>query len=127
MVIKELVRQLKLSIEIVPCPIIREADGLAMSSRNMRLNKEEREAAKLIPVLLNEAKRMKLAGKSLQEIKLMVNERLNGNQIYKLDYFEICDPNNLNLLNEVKPNTPSIALIACFVGQIRLIDNLPLQ
>lgn len=127
MVIKELVRQLKLFIEIVPCPIIRESDGLAMSSRNMRLNKEEREAAKLIPVLLNEAKRMKLAGKSLQEIKLMVNDRLNANQIYKLDYFEICDPNNLHLLNEVDPAKQSIALIACFVGQIRLIDNLPLQ
>lgn len=127
MVIKELVKQLHLPIEIVPCPIIRESDGLAMSSRNMRLNKEEREAAKLIPALLEEAKRMKLAGNSLEDIKLMVQNKLKTNTLYKLDYFEICDPNNLNLLNEVKPNTNSIALTACFVGQIRLIDNLPLQ
>jgi pantoate--beta-alanine ligase len=127
MVIKELVRQLNLPIEIVPCPIIREEDGLAMSSRNMRLSAEERQAAKLLPTILQKAKNLKMAGSTLQEIKTMVDDSLKGNSLYKLDYFEICDPNNLNLLNEVKPNTPSIALIACFVSQIRLIDNLPLQ
>jgi pantoate--beta-alanine ligase len=121
------VHQLHLTVKVIACPTVREADGLAMSSRNMRLSKAEREAAKLIPLLLNEARALKKAGRSITEIKAFINQKLNQNPIYKLDYFEICDPKTLQILNDKTEVKPAIALIACFVGKIRLIDNLVLD
>jgi pantoate--beta-alanine ligase len=127
MVIRSLVKQLDLSVEIVASPTVREADGLAMSSRNMRLTPEEREAAKLIPVLLNESRAMFKAGKSISEIKAFISQKLAQKPIYKLDYFEICEPETLQILGNETPGKTGIALIACFVGKIRLIDNLLLS
>ncbi len=124
MVIRSLVDQLKLPVKIVACPIIREPDGLAMSSRNMRLTPTEREAAKLIPLLLNEAKTMKKAQRSISEIKAFISQKFAQNPIYRLEYFEICDPNTLQILSDKSEVNSGIALIACFVGKIRLIDNL---
>jgi pantoate--beta-alanine ligase len=127
LIIKELVKKLKLSIQIVACPTLREKDGLAMSSRNMRLNAEERRAAALIPALMREAKERKEKGSSIGEIKRFVTEKLALNPIYKLDYYEICDASNLRVLDTPDPGVKSISLIACFVGKIRLIDNLALD
>ncbi len=127
MIVKALVKQLNLPIQIVPCPIIREPDGLAMSSRNMRLTKEEREAAKLIPLLLNESKIFFKAQKPISEIKAFIASKLAQKSIYKLEYFEICDPENLQILTDKNEVKDGIALIACFVGNIRLIDNLILD
>jgi len=127
MVVKALVKQLDLKINIVACPIIREPDGLAMSSRNMRLSKEEREAAKLIPLLLNEAKALFKAQKPISEIKAFISSKLANKAIYRLEYFEICNANNLHLLSDKNEVKDGIALIACFVGNIRLIDNLLLD
>lgn len=124
MVITELVKQLQLPIKIVPCPIIREPDGLAMSSRNARLTENERKAAQIIPLLLNEAKALKTEGKSVEIIKAYVTQQLQKDSIYKLEYFEICDPNNLNVLKCLPSNQNGVGLIACFVGNIRLIDNI---
>ncbi len=124
MIIQSLVDQLNLRVKIIPCAIIREADGLAMSSRNMRLNAEERKAAVLIPKLLNDALAMKKKANIVASIKAYIEGELKKNEIYTLDYFEICDPNTLHPLNELNPDTEAIALIACFVGKIRLIDNL---
>ncbi len=124
MIIRSLVDQLQIPVNIVPCAIIREADGLAMSSRNMRLSDEERKAAVILPKLLNDASDMKTRGDTLQHIKQYVVNELKKNSIYKLDYFEICDPNTLLALEEISPGMDAIALIACFVGKIRLIDNL---
>ena len=100
MVIKALVKQLNLPIKIVPCPIIREPDGLAMSSRNMRLTKEEREAAKLIPLILNESKILFKAQKPISEIKAFISSKLAKNPIYRLEYFEICNPEDLHILTQ---------------------------
>jgi pantoate--beta-alanine ligase len=127
MVIRSLVEQLNLPVKIVACPTVREADGLAMSSRNMRLTKEEREAAKLIPVLLNEAKALRKVKRPITEIRSFISQKLAQDPIYKLDYFEICDPNTLEILNDGNEVKQCIALIACFVGNIRLIDNLLLD
>lgn len=127
MVVRALVDQLKLPVKIVACPIIREPDGLAMSSRNMRLTATEREAAKLIPRLLNEAKTMKKANTPIAEIKAFIGQKLAQNPIYKLDYFEICDAKSLRVLTNKSDTKHGIALIACFVGNIRLIDNLLLD
>jgi pantoate--beta-alanine ligase len=127
MVIRSLVKQLNLPVKIVACPTLREADGLAMSSRNMRLSKDERKAAKLIPALLNEAKTMFGAGSSISEIKVFIGRKLAQNPIYKLDYFEICEPETLKILGDKSAVKTGIGLIACFVGNVRLIDNLLLS
>jgi pantoate--beta-alanine ligase len=127
MVIKALTKQLKLNIEVIGCPTLRESDGLAMSSRNMLLNAEERKAAGLIPTLMQEAKKLKSEGKSIPEIKQFVNEKLSSNPLYKLDYFEICNASTLEPLSSLNNTHKSISLIACFVGKIRLIDNLALE
>jgi len=123
LIIRELKRQLELPVEIVACPIERESDGLAMSSRNMLLSPQERSAAALIPALLKKAKQMKGLGRNVQEITLMVKSELSKNQIYNLDYFYIGDV-ALKETNTFVSGVNYIALIACFVGKVRLIDNL---
>ncbi|MDI9339248.1 MAG: pantoate--beta-alanine ligase [Sediminibacterium sp.] len=124
MVIKELVRQLQLDIEIVSCPILREADGLAMSSRNMLLTGAERKAATLIPDVLAMSRQMKVKGASIRVIRQSVMNILAKDPLYKLDYFEICDGETLKAMDTWDDAAKPVALIACFVGKIRLIDNL---
>jgi pantoate--beta-alanine ligase len=127
MIIKALTKQLKLNIEVIACPTLREPDGLAMSSRNMLLNSEERKAAGLIPVIMQAAKKLKNDGKTIEEIKQFVTGKLSADPIYKLDYFEICNADTLIPLSSLNNSVKSISLIACFVGKIRLIDNLALD
>jgi pantoate--beta-alanine ligase len=124
MVIKALVKLLNLNIDIIACPTLREKDRLAMSSRNTLLSAEERKAASLVPELMQEAKAMKEKGKSVSEIKSFVSEKLSHNSIYRLDYFAVCDAGTLKEINSFNETSSPIALIACFVGKIRLIDNL---
>ena len=127
LIIKELTKQLKLNIEVVACPTLRESDGLAMSSRNMLLSAEERKAASLIPAIMQEAKQLKKAGKTLDQIKQFVSEKLASNPLYNLDYYEVCDAKTLVPVTSLNNPVISISLIACFVGKIRLIDNLALD
>jgi len=124
LVVKQLVNYLQMPVEIVACPIIREPDGLAMSSRNALLSPEERTTAAIIPLLMQEARAM-VQSKSLKEIQQFVTEKLSAYPICKLDYFEIVQADNLRPLSS--PDQPAIALIALFVGKIRLIDNLLLS
>lgn len=123
-IIKKLTSILKLDIEIVPCEIMREPDGLAMSSRNMLLSTEERKVATLIPQLLVEAKQNLLNGQSVNQVKEAALKKLNANPIYKPEYIEVCDAENLTSIDSLNNTCKSIILIACFVGKIRLIDNL---
>lgn len=123
-IIKKLCEILNYKIEIIACPILREADGLAMSSRNMLLNEEERKAASLIPQLMQEAQTRLNNAEPIESVKKYVLEKLSHNPIYKPDYFDVCDANTLLPLNSLIIKGPSIILIACFVGKIRLIDNL---
>lgn len=122
LVVKELVRQLNFDLEIVPCNISREPDGLAMSSRNVLLSKEEREAAAAIPQLMNLAKE-KFTGNNKAEVESMILSEIGKNPLFKPDYFEI---RNTDDLREYKDGSgeKAIALIALFCGKIRLIDNL---
>lgn len=123
-IIKKLCEILNYTIEIIACPILRESDGLAMSSRNMLLNEEERKAASLIPQLMQEAQTRLNNAEPIESVKKYVLEKLSHNPIYKPDYFDVCDANTLLPLNSLIIKGPSIILIACFVGKIRLIDNL---
>ncbi len=127
MIIRELIKQLKLKIEIVGCPILRDADGLAMSSRNLRLSKEERTAAALIPKVMLGAMQLKESGRNMGQIYAYVEKKLDPNPIYNLDYFAICEADTLKEVSSFEPGKAYIALIACFVGNIRLIDNLSLN
>lgn len=124
MIIQELVKQMKIKTEVIPCPTLREADGLAMSSRNSLLNTEERKAAVLLSRLLLDAKQNYQKGISAKEIKEKVEKALSTNSIYKPDYFAICEKQNLMEIDSFEKGREYIALIACYVGKIRLIDNL---
>ena len=93
----------------------------------MLLTAEERKAAGLIPVIMQEAKQLKNKGKTISEIKQFVSEKLASNPLYKLDYYEVCDARTLVPVTSLNNSVISISLIACFVGKIRLIDNLALD
>ncbi|MGZ3904735.1 MAG: pantoate--beta-alanine ligase [Bacteroidia bacterium] len=123
LIIKKLVAQLHLPVQIIPCPILRENDGLAMSSRNMLLSAEERKAASLIPKLMNEAK--SLATKiPLTELKNKLLAEIKTEPLLKPDYLEFCDADTLQSVTEIKPGQKIICLTAIFSGKIRLIDNI---
>ncbi|MBA3679941.1 MAG: pantoate--beta-alanine ligase [Bacteroidetes bacterium] len=122
MIIKALVKQMHSPIEIVNCPILREADGVAMSSRNALLNEEERNIAALIPKFMLQAKELALI-KGIDAAKEFVMNEVSKIALMKLEYFEICD-SELKKLTDINTTKNAVALIAVFVGKIRLIDNL---
>ncbi|MGC4021590.1 MAG: pantoate--beta-alanine ligase [Cyclobacteriaceae bacterium] len=124
-VIEKLVRELKFNIQLKPMPILREADGLAMSSRNMRLNESERKKATIFFQSLNEAKNLLKAGKAISKVKEVVGEKFKTTEGVRLEYFELVDTENLKSTETVSNET--VLLIAGFVGEIRLIDNLLLN
>lgn len=123
LIVKALAKQMHSSIEIVACPILRESDGLAMSSRNTLLSDEERVLAGLIPRLMVQAKVLAL-NKGFQTAKEFITDSISKQTHMKLDYFEFCDPENLKAITQLHSDEKAIALIAVFVGKIRLIDNL---
>ena len=122
MVVKSLVKQLNLQVDIIPCPILREADGLAMSSRNVRLNEQERLEAAAIPEMMKLGNQiLKLYG--IAEAKKYISSVVATIPNMKLEYYEVCDAETLELLTEFNPKQKAVSLIAVFVGNIRLIDN----
>ena len=122
-VIKHLVKTLNIPVEIVPCPILREPDGLAMSSRNMLLSPEERKQVSLVFKTLTEAK-VKAKTLSVQETKDWVVRSINADPLMKVEYFEIVDDNKLEPIIDWKNKMVSVGCIAVHVGNIRLIDNI---
>jgi pantoate--beta-alanine ligase len=122
MVVKSLVKQLNLKVDIIACPILREGDGLAMSSRNVRLNEQERLEAAAIPEMMKLGNQiLKLYG--IAEAKKYIVGVVETIPNMKLDYYEVCDAETLQPISEIKPNQKVLSLIAVFVGNIRLIDN----
>jgi len=125
MVIKKLLTQLNQDIRLETCPTIREKDGLAMSSRNMRLNNEQRTKAPLIYQVLKEIKGNLMPG-NLSHLKQEAVKRLtNGG--FRVEYVEIADAGNLHPYNEWNGYTPLVGLVAAFLGDVRLIDNMLLN
>jgi pantoate--beta-alanine ligase len=122
-IVKKMVEDLSMSVKIVPCNIVRDIDGLALSSRNKYLSKEEREEALNIYKSLMEAKELLQNGETNSDkIKKSIENILKSGKRTKIDYIEIVDKDNLNPVNIIDRNT--IILIAAFVGTTRLIDNL---
>ena len=121
-VIQEMVRKVKSQVKIVVCPIVREPDGLAMSSRNSYLTKNERVLARSINQSLARAHKLVRAGeRNAGLIKREMRKALLG-RVSKIDYIEIVSAKNLRPVKQIKPG--ALIAIACFVGRTRLIDNL---
>lgn len=122
-VIKNMVRQLHYDLEIVPCPIIRESDGLAMSSRNTLLSPEHRSNAPHIHKVLEEATHL-TAKMTVDELKQWVIDEVNKNPYLEVEYFEIVDDTELQTIRDWSENNVKVGCIAVYAGPIRLIDNI---
>ncbi len=126
LIIKKMVETEKLPVNIIGCDIYREPDGLAMSSRNVRLTKEQRKEAPLIYKTLNEAKEM-FKNNSISGVKSYVEQVFQNNELLDLEYFEIADALTLKPALFVKKNVKYRGFIAVFAEKIRLIDNIALN
>jgi pantoate--beta-alanine ligase len=120
-IIKSMVRQKEHEIDIVPCAIVREADGLAMSSRNQRLCDTARQIAPMIYQTLKQAVAI-LKEKNVVDAKQFVMESFASKSEFKLEYFEWIEPNSFEIVDNTKPEM--VGLIAVWLDNIRLIDNI---
>ena len=122
-IIREMVRQCNINIEIIPCPIVREDDGLALSSRNTRLNEEQRRQAVQISQTLFKA--VGLVGeKSVDEVKEFVISTVNSVPLLDVEYFEIVDGYSLQTISSWNEAEWVVGCITVNVGDVRLIDNI---
>lgn len=112
-------------IEIISCPVIRESDGLAMSSRNRRLSEEERAAAPMIYEALQEGKRLKESGKSVSEVHEAVVKQINVDPLLRVEYFSIVDSDTLEEAKAWNGNTTGCITVYC--GEVRLIDHISFE
>lgn len=121
-VIKRMVRDLNFDITIVGCPIVREADGLALSSRNTYLNEEERKAALILNKSLTLGKEMIEAGeKNAAKVREAIIKHMETEPLEKVDYVEIVDAENLEPVETI--DAPVLVATAVYIGKTRLIDN----
>ncbi|HXH99686.1 MAG TPA: pantoate--beta-alanine ligase [Sphingobacteriaceae bacterium] len=125
LVISKLISITGSDIELVMCPIIREKDGLAMSSRNVLLSEEERQIALILSGVLNQAKK-DFDDTTIVNLKSNAITSLKSTKGLSLDYFEVCDAKSLQpVINKNKKDI--IALVAASIGSTRLIDNIILR
>lgn len=124
-IIRKMAEKRKLTVQIIACPIHREKDGLAMSSRNMRLTKEQRTAAPFIYETLKKAK-AEFGTKNASEVIKWVENEFKNHPILRLEYVEIADEDTLLPVETKNPSKKYRAFIAVFAGNVRLIDNISL-
>ncbi len=125
-VIKKMVKDLNFDIEIVGCPIVRESDGLAKSSRNTYLNNAEREAALCLSRSLEKGKKLIEGGEeSVEAVLDVIKTEINKEPLAKIDYAELVDLEDLSPL--VKTKKPFLCAIAVYIGKTRLIDNFIME
>ena len=123
-VIKRMVRDLNFDVEVVPCPIIREVDGLAKSSRNVYLSKEERKAALVLSECLKLAKEILDRGeRNASIVKAAMLSCIILEPLAKIDYVEVVDSENLESIHG-EISSAVLIPIAVFIGKTRLIDNI---
>jgi pantoate--beta-alanine ligase len=125
-IIRRLVKDYNYPVEIVPCPIKREEDGLAMSSRNILIDKQTRNDVPRIYQVLQSVKSMYLS-ESLDAIVQFVHAEFNKQQNLELEYFEIVDDETLQPISSLPYELPCTSCIAVFAGKVRLIDNVQLN
>lgn len=124
-IIQKLVEILKLNIKIIPCPTLRESNGLAMSSRNLRLSAEMREKASFIYESLISVRKI-FAEKDAQQAKDFIENWYENNPDFTLEYFSIARQDNLQPVEKKEKDTQYRAFIAAYAEGVRLIDNIPL-
>ena len=122
-IIREMVKQLNLEVNIVACPIIREDDGLAMSSRNTRLSYEQRQFAPTIARTLKESTTF-ASTRSVEDVKKQVVAALNNTPHILVEYYEIVDGDTLQPITEWNETENPVGCITVFCGDVRLIDNI---
>jgi pantoate--beta-alanine ligase len=122
-IIRRMVRDLNLAVEIVVCPIVREADGLAMSSRNAYLDDEQRRRALVLRRSLLRVQQLVDSGeRDAARLVAAGRAEFGGEESARLDYFEIVDPETLDPVADVSGG--ALVAVAAFVGNTRLIDNI---
>lgn len=125
-VIRRMVRDLNMPLTIVGCPIIREEDGLAKSSRNTYLSAEERKAALCLSRGLNKGKAAVEAGETdAEKIKAIITAEIEAEPLSRIDYVEIVDWNNLESVSSTEGSI--LAAVAVYIGKTRLIDNFIIE
>ena len=125
-IIRKLVHDLNVPVEIRVCPTIRETDGLALSSRNVYLNPQERQSALALSQALQLAQRLLEEGQEdLAKVRQAMQQLLTQTPLVNLDYATIIHPDTLEELQQVEPHV--VAIVAARVGATRLIDNLPIR
>ena len=122
-IIREMVRQMQFDLEIVGCPIVREEDGLALSSRNARLSAEERENALKISQTLFKSRTF-AATHTVSETLKFVEDAIAAVPGLRLEYFEIVDGNTLQKVDNWTQTSYVVGCITVFCGDVRLIDNI---
>jgi len=124
-VIKKMVTDLNMNLEIIAVPTVREPDGLAMSSRNIYLNSEERQAATVLYRALNLAQQLYSQGeKDAQTIRQQMTDLIQKEPLATIDYISVANPETLEELDKVNP--PVLISLAVKIGKTRLIDNIVL-
>src|SRR5258705_441713 len=125
-VITQMARDLNLDSEIVVCPVVREPDGLAMSSRNAYLNAEERKAATVLSRALDAAKNEAAGGvRDAPQLRSVLHRVLGAEKLARVDYAEIVDSGTFEPV--VRVSKPCFVVLAVFIGKTRLIDNLYIE
>lgn len=125
-VIRRMVRDLNMPLDIVGCPIIREPDGLAKSSRNTYLNAEERKAALCLSRGLSKGKAAIEAGETdAAKVRAIITEEIEAEPMSRIDYVEIVDWNNLEPVNSTEGSI--LVAVAVYIGKTRLIDNFIIE
>lgn len=122
-VIRAMVRQLNIPVTINACPIVREGDGLALSSRNTRLTPEQRQKAPLIARTLKESTTF-VPEKSVQEVIDYVVNTINSDPVMEVEYYEIVDGNTLESIKNWSDTDYPVGCITVYCGEVRLIDNI---
>ncbi len=121
-IIKRMVRDLNFDIEIIGCPIVRECDGLAKSSRNTYLNSDERKAALILSKAINLGMNLAKNGeKDANKIVEQMKSLIDTEPLAVIDYVKAVDANSIQIVSEMKP--PVLIAMAVYIGKTRLIDN----
>ncbi|GEQ84647.1 pantothenate synthetase [Patiriisocius marinistellae] len=124
-IVKKLVELEKLSVKIIGCPIVREENGVAMSSRNKRLTKSQFEAATVISKTLKEVKD-NFEKMSIPQLNALAKQRFKDNKHIELEYFEIANEATLKTVQRKRKGNKYRGFVAAFAGEVRLIDNMHL-
>jgi pantoate--beta-alanine ligase len=122
-IIREMVKQMQFPLEIIGCPIVREADGLALSSRNARLTEVQRQQALNISRTLFQSKEY-AASHTVEETQQFVEESIAASEGLELEYFELVDGTTLQKISSWEETDYAVGCITVFCGEVRLIDNI---